>query len=1348
MGAPSVPPEGSPIQLGYDPVWLLQPPEPPAPPAGDGSAGTVLPLDTWSGVLDVYVEPGLLWQIQPAMDTYVADLTREGYTVMVQEFAGSAAELRAQLQARYAAANIEGALFVGDLPVLMFQNPGDLYTTGAFVHDLYFQDLDGTYVMSDTAPDQHTAGTGDILPEIYVSRITTSTVTSLTGRSEADLINRYFAKVHAYRMGTLTYQNRGILWSDDDWQFTSYYMGGTSLYSEILNVRDPAQTTRQSYVDCLGMDYESMMDMIHSGPTGHAITGVGGGGVTSAQIVQINPRQAFYNLWNCSSADFTVNANLIGAYVYGGDYGLNAVGSTKTGSMLASNYYYQFQGEGDSLGQAFERWWTAAGIDGTTLSSWHYGMVMQGDPTLRPATMGDARLLAAAGADRQVNLGRQVTLDGTGTRNPEGLELAWQWQQIAGPQVQLAGADQPVATFTPTQAGGYTFRLTVRAGELASSDDVNVTVVVAAPTGVDLQAGSDTGQDHADNLTRLNNSGSAGKMTFSVSGTIAGAWVVLYADGLLAGYATADSDTTVITTFGDLPLGDGPHVFTARQSEPSQSESAASPALTVTVDTVGPTISSAYTRDATDVVVVFAEPVASAGATTPGNYRFEVGPAVLAATMDDTRTVCLALESPLAEGTQYTLRVSGLADLAGNPLAAGTRVTVRVADPSMLMWWTFDEGAGTIARDYSGHGRDGAVMGATWDAAGRIGTALRFDGVNDYVVDEDAENYLNGLPAITVTMWVKTDVIPNERGMLTTRDPSESHPEEADWSKNCLSIRYNDAADHSIQVPKPTQCIKAYVQTTIDKSILEGPDRSYTFNWQHVAITWAADTSIRLYLDGRPAALSYDEGTLGGAVANATTLILGEAYKTPNGAWKGLIDDVRIYGRRLNDAEIAAVANQAPVAIDEAYPLRQDGSLVVAAPAGVLANDTDPDHGPAALGVNAASIGLPAHGQLQLHADGSFLYTPMPGYWGQDSFTYRATDGCEDSNRAVVSLTIQPTPTVTGRYVFYDNSTFDDPANGVGDDDAIAPDKQALLPGQAAGFANYTSYARGLNGIMLDVFALPADALSVQDFTFRVGNSNQLGAWADAPLPTITLRKGGGANGTDRVSLVWPDNAIRGQWLQVTLRADANTQLPADDVFYFGNAPCEVGNSSGDANVNVLDISAVRSRQTTYVNPATITNAYDFDRDGRVNVLDISAARASQTTYVNTLMLLSAPAAPAAAPASPGRPTIAAPPLQTGPLELAAPIIAPSAAVVTATEDSVASLRPATTAWVRSPQPSTPAVRVLPARWQGIRAMRATRPSFAGSLGDSYDLLLSPVLDLQARHPGEFPDIVRYQNPA
>ena len=49
---------------------------------------------------------------------------------------------------------------------------------------------------------------------------------------------------------------------------------------------------------------------------------------------------------------------------------------------------------------------------------------------------------------------------------------------------------------------------------------------------------------------------------------------------------------------------------------------------------------------------------------------------------------------------------------------------------------------------------------------------------------------------------------------------------------------------------------------------------------------------------------------------------------------------------------------------------------------------------------------LPAHGQLALSANGGFSYTPARNYAGPDSFSYRAFDGTDNSNTAIVQLEI------------------------------------------------------------------------------------------------------------------------------------------------------------------------------------------------------------------------------------------------------------------------------------------------------------------------------------------------------
>ncbi len=213
---------------------------------------------------------------------------------------------------------------------------------------------------------------------------------------------------------------------------------------------------------------------------------------------------------------------------------------------------------------------------------------------------------------------------------------------------------------------------------------------------------------------------------------------------------------------------------------------------------------------------------------------------------------------------------------------------------------------------------------------------------------------------------------------------------------------------------------------------------------------------------------------------------------------------------------------------------------------------------------------------------------------------------------------------VTGRHVFYNNSAFD----GVNDDLSIAPDKRALLPGETARFANYTSYSRGINGVMVDIANLPpaAEPMNYENyFDLKVGNDGT--AWADAPSPAdVAVRPGDGLGGSDRVTITWADNVIQNQWLQVTVLANSEyTGLAEPDVFYFGNAIGESGNSALDAKVNAIDMLMARNNPHNYQNPATIDSPFDFNRDARVNALDMLIVRNHQTHFLNTVALISVP---------------------------------------------------------------------------------------------------------------------------
>ena len=99
--------------------------------------------------------------------------------------------------------------------------------------------------------------------------------------------------------------------------------------------------------------------------------------------------------------------------------------------------------------------------------------------------------------------------------------------------------------------------------------------------------------------------------------------------------------------------------------------------LTVLVDEVLPTITSASASDTFDTVtVVFSEPLDASSATDKGNYSFaDDALSVEKADLKDASTVVLTT-SKQAEGSVYSLSVAGVKDESGNAIAADTSVDV------------------------------------------------------------------------------------------------------------------------------------------------------------------------------------------------------------------------------------------------------------------------------------------------------------------------------------------------------------------------------------------------------------------------------------------------------------------------------------------------------------------------------------------------------------------------------------------------------------------------------------------------------------------------------------------------
>lgn len=88
--------------------------------------------------------------------------------------------------------------------------------------------------------------------------------------------------------------------------------------------------------------------------------------------------------------------------------------------------------------------------------------------------------IASAGRDTSVNLGAEVNLDGSGSRDPDGDPLSFQWTQIFGSTVVLSDATDVLPVFRPEKSGSYLFSLVVNDGHGDSVPD-SVTIKVSPP---------------------------------------------------------------------------------------------------------------------------------------------------------------------------------------------------------------------------------------------------------------------------------------------------------------------------------------------------------------------------------------------------------------------------------------------------------------------------------------------------------------------------------------------------------------------------------------------------------------------------------------------------------------------------------------------------------------------------------------------------------------------------------------------------------------------------------------------------------------------------------------------------
>ncbi|MBA7670333.1 hypothetical protein ES703_78478 [subsurface metagenome] len=200
--------------------------------------------------------------------------------------------------------------------------------------------------------------------------------------------------------------------------------------------------------------------------------------------------------------------------------------------------------------------------------------------------------------------------------------------------------------------------------------------------------------------------------------------------------------------------------------------------------------------------------------------------------------------------------------------------------PGPVAHWTLDDGEGTIAVD-SSNGFDGILMGDPQWAAGIIGGALDFDGVDDYV-DCGTNEVLNNLSdAMTVSAWV------NIRSVTTTWMGIVMKGETA-WR---LGVNGDTTGIHwgFTGGTRGWQAANSVTELPLGE-------------WHHIAGTCDKNVGAVVYVDG---VAETENPDLDGIATNEMPLLLGENPEALGRLFDGILDDVRIYDRALSADEIS-----------------------------------------------------------------------------------------------------------------------------------------------------------------------------------------------------------------------------------------------------------------------------------------------------------------------------------------------------------------------------------------------------------------------------------------------------------
>ncbi len=322
----------------------------------------------------------------------------------------------------------------------------------------------------------------------------------------------------------------------------------------------------------------------------------------------------------------------------------------------------------------------------------------------------------------------------------------------------------------------------------------------------------------------------------------------------------------------------------------------------------------------------------------------------------------------------------------GNDAAPDAQNPAGVWSNGYVGVWHLDEdpgsGPGSI-RDSTAFANDGdpVNLDASNRQPGVVGSGLSFAGL----AAPDADHVRipsNGVDALSITgtaltleAWVNRSGATGQWQIAVGRQ---------------LGTGSGDAFSLGAKFDAPTQMLFG-----ANDSLISGNGAIPANQWRYL-VGVRDGSSMYDYVDG--AEVAQLTGLVSTIATDANDVVIGGAENgataTVDEAWLGRMDEVRI-------SNVARSADW----VEAQHASMTDTLLTYGGPVepGVLVNDTDTEFD----ALVATLVAGPTNAaSFSLDPDGSFDYTPNPGFTGTDSFTYTAADGTSTSSPATVSITV------------------------------------------------------------------------------------------------------------------------------------------------------------------------------------------------------------------------------------------------------------------------------------------------------------------------------------------------------